>query len=289
MDRVIKALELPSGVTLEYAEQGDPGGVPVIMLHGLTDSWRSFTPVLAHLPRSLHVFALTQRGHGDADRPASGYRTREFATDIAAFMATLGLGPAIVVGHSMGATNAKRFAIDYPERVRGLALVGGFASFQRNPGLVEFRESAIVPLADPIDPAFVRDFQESTIARPVPPAFLDVVVQESLKVPARVWRAAFAGLFEDDFAAELDRIAAPTLVLWGDRDAFSPRADQDILASAIPHAELVVYEGTGHALHWEEPARFAADLTGFIEGLPGKAAPRSRAAAALAWETETAL
>ena len=276
MGPVVKALQLPSGVTLEYAEQGDPAGVPVILLHGMTDSWRSFAPVLPHLPRSLRVFTLTQRGHGDADRPAAGYRTREFATDVAAFMDTLRLGPAVVVGHSMGATNAKRFAIDYPGRARGLVLVGSFASYRNNPALVEFWESAVSRLADPIDPGFVRAFQESTLARPVPPAFLDLVVQESLKVPARVWRSAFAGLLEDDFAAELGRIAATTLLLWGDRDAYAPRADQDILAGAIAHARLVVYEGAGHALHWEEPGRCAADLTRFIDGLPGRDAAGAR-------------
>ena len=92
-------------------------------------------------------------------------------------------------------------------------------------------------------------------------------MRESLKVPARVWRAAFEGLFEDDFAAELGAIAAPTLALWGDRDGFARRADQDALVAGIPGARLVVYEGTGHALHWEEPERVAADLTAFVSGL----------------------
>ena len=65
-----KTIVLPTGVTLPYVEQGDPDGVPVILLHGVTDSWRSFEPVLPHLPPSIRAFALTQRGHGDADRPS---------------------------------------------------------------------------------------------------------------------------------------------------------------------------------------------------------------------------
>jgi pimeloyl-ACP methyl ester carboxylesterase len=101
----------------------------------------------------------------------------------------------------------------------------------------------------------------------VPPAFLDTVVQESLKVPARVWRAAFAGFFEDDFAGELGKITAPTLLLWGDRDGLSRHADQGTLVASIPGARLAVYEGAGHALHWEEPGRFAADLAAFAAKL----------------------
>ena len=276
MTAVIKYVELPSGVTLEYVEQGDPAGIPVLMLHGVTDSWRSFEPVLPHLPPSIRAFCLTQRGHGDSDRPATGYRTREFAIDVAAFADTLGLGPVVVVGHSMGATNAKRFAIDCPERARALVLIGAFASYRSNPVLAEFWQSAVAPLRDPVDPAFAREFQESTLGRPLSPAFLDMVVRESLKVPARVWRGAFAGFFEDDFAAELGAIAAPTLLLWGDRDALARRVDQDALVAGIPGARLVVYEGTGHALHWEEPARFAADLAAFVASLDGRAARAGR-------------
>src|SRR5262245_142089 len=116
----IKSVELPGAVRLPYVEQGDPSGVPLLFLHGVTDSWHSFEPVLPHLSPSIHAFALTQRGHGDAGRPASGYRARDFAADVAAFLDALALGPTVIVGHSMGSTNAQRFAIDHPERTRAL-------------------------------------------------------------------------------------------------------------------------------------------------------------------------
>jgi non-heme chloroperoxidase len=264
---IIKSVELPHRVKLPYVEQGDPSGVPVILLHGYTDSWYSFEPVLPHLPGSIHAFALTQRGHGDADRPAAGYRTRDFAADVAAFADALALGPAVVVGSSMGSTNAQRFAIDHPERVLGLVLASSFATYRGNPTIVDFWQSGVSQLTDPIDPGFVREFQESTLAQPISPAFLDTVVQESLKVPARVWRAAFEGSLEDDFVSELDKIEAPTLLVWGAQDMLCPRHDQDVLLRAIPGARLVVYENAGHALHWEEPERFAADLVAFVKSL----------------------
>jgi non-heme chloroperoxidase len=263
MGHVVNAIEVRNGVRLQYVEQGDRSGVPMLLLHGLADSWRSFEPVLPHLPPSIRAFALTQRGHGDSDRPDTGYRTRDFAADAAAFADAAGLGPAIIVGHSMGTANALRCAIDFPERTLGVVLGGSGASYGRNPGLVELRESAIAGLTDPIDRAFVREFQEGTVVRPVPEAFLATVIAESLKVPARVWRAALEGLMEDDFVSELDRVKAPTLIAWGERDGLVPRADQDALLAGIRGSRLVVYEGTGHGLHWEAPERFAADLTAF--------------------------
>ena len=167
----------------------------------------------------------------------------------------------------MGSTNAQRFAIDHPDRVLGLVLAASFASYRGNPVVMDLWESAVSRLTDPIDPAFVREFQESTLARPVPPAFLDMVVQESLKVPARVWRAAFEGFLEDDVAGHLGGIRAPTLIARGARDALCSRRDEEDLLAAIAGARLLAYENAGHALHWEEPARFAADIAAFVESL----------------------
>jgi non-heme chloroperoxidase len=266
MTFVVKTAELSSRVALSYVEQGDSSGVPVLLLHGVTDSWRSFEPVLPRLPASIHAFALTQRGHGDSGRPATGYRTRDYSADVAAFVDSLGLGPTVVVGHSMGATNAQRFAIDHPGLTRGLVLVGSFPSYRDNPVVVDL-VSTVSTLTDPVDPGFVREFQEGTLARPVPPAFFETVERESLKVPARVWRASFDGFLEDDCLRELGKIQAPTLIVWGSRDALCRRSDEDALLRAIARSRLLVYEGTGHAVHWEEPERFTADLVAFVKSL----------------------
>jgi len=264
---LLETVQLPTGVTLPYVEQGERSGVPVVFLHGVADSWRSFEPVLPHLPPFIHAFAVTQRGHGDASCPPSGYRTRDFAADIAALIDVLALKDPVIVGHSMGSVNAMRFAIDNRDRLRALALIGAFAGFRNNPAVVEFYESSIMPLMDPIDPGFVREFQESTLSKPLSPGYFDTVVGESLKVPARVWKDAFAGFLEDDFATEVEQIHAPTWIVWGDRDNFCPRSHQDELLARIPNARLSVYERTGHAVHWEDPIHFAVELGLFVAGM----------------------
>ena len=266
---VVQSVTLSTRVTLPYVEQGDPSGVPVVLLHGITDSWRSFEPVLPYLPPSIRAFALTQRGHGDADRPADGYHPRDFAADVAAFLDSQGLASAVIAGHSMGSAVALRFALDYPERIHGLVPMGTFVRYRTNPVLEEFWESVVACLADPIAERVAREFQESTLARPIAPWFLETAIAESLKVPARVWRDGFAGLFEDEHVARLGEIAAPTLLVWGDQDAFVPASDQETLLATIAGARLQVYRGAGHAIHWEEPARFAADLVAFVERLEG--------------------
>ncbi len=117
---MMSTIDLLTGVRVNYVDQGHPDGAPVVMLHGFTDSLKSFEMVMPHLPAFIRAYVMTQRGHGDSGRPETGYRARDFADDVAAFLDAIGLDRAVLVGHSMGATNALRFAIDYPHRVSGL-------------------------------------------------------------------------------------------------------------------------------------------------------------------------
>jgi non-heme chloroperoxidase len=260
-----RTVALPNGVTLEYVERGQPAGVPVIFLHGVTDSCRSFEPLLDRLPATIRALAVTMRGHGGSSKPSDGYRYADMAADVRTFMDVLTLPAAVIAGHSMGSMVAQRFATVHPDRVAGLVLMGTFRTIHGHPGLQEFWDTALSTLTDPVDPGFVREFQISTLARPVPPDFLEAVVGESLQVPARVWRETFKGFLEtQDFSHELARVNAPTLIAWGELDTYAPRADQDALRAVIAGSRVVTYPGAGHAFHWEDPARFAADLIEFV-------------------------
>jgi non-heme chloroperoxidase len=119
-------------------------------------------------------------------------------------------------------------------------------------------------LEDPVDRVFVREAQAGTLAKAIPQDFFEVLVAEAMKVPARVWREAFEHLLNEDLVAELSKIEVPSLVVWGDRDGVVSRADQNSLVAEIKGSLLVVYAGAGHSPHWEEPERFASDLSAFI-------------------------
>jgi pimeloyl-ACP methyl ester carboxylesterase len=258
-----KVIELPNRVKLEFVETGKSNGVPVIFLHGITDSWQSFKLVLPHLPKSIHAYAITLRGHGDSDKPPAGYQPEDFANDIASFMDAEKISEAYIVGHSMGSTIAQRFLLSYPGKVKGVVLIGAFAGYPGNVPISEFYQ-AVINLEDPIDQSFANDFQLSTTASPVPASYFNTMVGESLKVPAFVWRAALEGLISVNYTEQLAAVTKRVTIFWGAEDGFCPRSDQDKLLAAISGSSLIVYEGTGHALHWEEPRRFANDLVAFI-------------------------
>lgn len=256
-------VRLSTGVELQVAEHGREDGQPVLFLHGFTDSWFSYSRVLDGLPPTTRAIVPTQRGHGDSERPACCYRVADFAADAVALLDALGVERAAVVGHSMGSFVAQRIAIDHPARVSRLVLIGSGAKAATDP-VVELHR-AVQKLTDPIPPAFVRVFQEDMLSRPVPQAFLDTVVRDSGKVPARVWRDALTGLLAPEVALQSGRIHAQTLIVWGENDLVFARSDQDDLVRAIGGARLIAYPGIGHSPHWELPDEFIADLREFLE------------------------
>ena len=259
---------LQTGLRLHYAEQGDRTGEAIIFLHGYSDSWFSFSRLLPLLSPEYHAFALTQRGHGDSDKPQCCYTPVDFAADVDAFMEAVGIEEATLVGASTGALFAQRVALSYPRRVSRLVLVGAQTPVNEANEVVLGLQEEVRALEDPVPPEFVRAFQEGTIHQPVPQEFLDTVVSESLKLPARVWRDYLEGAvlsIDQDYVLELRESDVPTLMLWGEQDPLFPREDQERLAAAIPRATLKVYPETGHAVHWDRPEWVVRDLEEFMK------------------------
>jgi pimeloyl-ACP methyl ester carboxylesterase len=255
---------LRDGLELPYVEHGDPDGVPLVLLHGWLDSLRCFDRLMAVLPERIYALAFDQRGHGDAAKPAAGYGLGDFANDVGTFMDAVGLEAAVLAGASSGGYVAQRFAVDDPGRTLGLALLGSPRSLR---GPRPRFADVVATLEDPIDAAFVRELSEGMVACEVPEAVMATLCEENLKVPARVWRDAFEGLLAAEPPLETGRISAPTLIVWGARDALLPRADQEALAAEIPGARLVVYPDVGHLPVIEEPERVAADLTALCDAV----------------------
>jgi non-heme chloroperoxidase len=251
---------LPTGVTLHYLQSGDQEKIPTIFVHGYIDSWVSFREVLAALRPILPVVALDLRGHGDSDKPECCYTMQDFTKDVIALLDALGFNKANIVGHSMGSFIAQSVALHSPERVNRLILIGSAPAAAKNAVLKEITPM-IEALPDPVPRDFVVDFQ--TPANPIAKPFFEMLIAESLKVPAKVWKAAWAGLLAVDNTVALQTITAPTLLMWGNQDQLFRRVEQDNLLSKIPGAILKEYDA-GHAPHWEKPQAVAADLANFL-------------------------
>ena len=255
-------VELKTGLRMRYAYQGNPQGRPIILLHGYGDSWFSYSPILPLLDKKYRIYIPDQRGHGDSDRPRDGYALKQFAADVVAFMDAMNVKEATIVGHSMGSFIAQHVASQVPNRVTKLVLIGSATKIRNN--VVKGLQQEINALTDPLPEKFVRDFQTSVAFKPLPPEFLDGIVRESMKLPARVWRDVMTQMVAPEGEVELGKIKSPTLIIWGDKENIFPRSEQDSLMAALRNAVLKVYPDTGHAPTWERPERVAKDLQDFL-------------------------
>jgi pimeloyl-ACP methyl ester carboxylesterase len=211
------------------------------------------------MPFGFRLIAPDMRGHGDSDRPSFGYRMRDLADDVVRLMDALSVAEAVVIGHSMGTFVARKVLEAAPDRLSRLVLVAGAPTFD-NPVAREL-ETAVRGLTDPVDESFVRDFQTSTVGSPVPEPFMETVIANSRRMPARVWQATMDGLI--GFEPDPRRFHIPTLVLGGRLDRVFTVAEQIALARMFPRGELHLVDGAGHALHWEQPETFVSALQRF--------------------------
>lgn len=257
----VETIRLSNGLELQYRESGDPRGRPLILLHGVTDSLRCWKPFTDALPHAFRAIAVSQRGHGDSSKPKGDYGSAAFAGDLAPLMDALGIRQAHIIAHSMSTWIAQRFVRDYPDRVESLTLIAGFVSLAGNvPAEGLIRE--INAMGDAVDRNFAHAFQGATVSTPLPPHYLEMVVDESMKAPAHVWRKTCAAMATE--RPESAKIECRTLLIGCGKDEFFNDDDRRALAQSFSNAREILYPDLGHAPHWEQPARVARDVAAFL-------------------------
>lgn len=257
------SVTLATGIRVHYVAQGDRDGIPVIFLHGYSDTWYSYSAQLARLSPRVRAYALDQRGHGDSDKPSDHYAMTDLARDVVAFMDSQGIARATLVGHSLGTFVAQQVVAIAPERVSGMVLMSGAEHASKFNGIGELG-AVLDDLSDPVPLEFTTGFQQSTIHAPVDSAFVARVSEDSRKLPAHAWRMLFRGMMEMEVTRPSAADTLKTLLIWGENDALVPASAQTALLAMWPRANLVALPETGHAPHWERPDRVARELHAFL-------------------------
>jgi pimeloyl-ACP methyl ester carboxylesterase len=240
-----------AGLRTYYEVHGE--GAPVVLLHGAlagAESWSAQTPALAAAPFTVYV--PERRGHGRTPDVPGPLTYAAMAEDTAGFLEAVVGGPAHLVGWSDGAVVGALVAMERPELVDRLVLIGQYYnSSGRVPGgvvdqLAQWRETP---------PGFLREMHEAV--SPEGPGHFRVLLDKILDMVAREPEIPL-----EEFA----RIQAPTLVLQGDRDEVHVTHSAAV-TEAIPGARLAVLPGT-HALPLESPALVNDLVTIFLNGGP---------------------
>jgi pimeloyl-ACP methyl ester carboxylesterase len=265
--------ETVEGLRIRYVTSGK--GPAVVLLHGFASSIYTWKDVLPGLARTRTVVALDFPGFGESDQPPD-LRFEVLPTVVRGLMDKLGVGPATLVGSSLGGAVATVLAAQSPQRVGALVLIdsagfnlkasdrplilrlaaspAGAAVFERLP--IRGRMLRLGLRQVFYDPALVTGerFNEylAPLLRPGAPASALSLLTS---------RALDPGLVADLAA----KVKAPTLVLWGREDRWIPVAQADQFAAAIPGARKVVFEACGHLPQEERPADVLRWLQEFPE------------------------
>src|SRR5690242_16316935 len=101
---------------------GPATSAPLVLLHGIWDTWVTFAQVAPLFAADRAVYALDLRGHGQSDKPATGYQASDYAADVMGVCDVLGLAPPVLLGFSLGALVATYLAAAHPERLSRLIL-----------------------------------------------------------------------------------------------------------------------------------------------------------------------
>ncbi|MGD1992102.1 MAG: alpha/beta fold hydrolase [Anaerolineae bacterium] len=254
-----------NGIQLYYEFHGPEDADVLVLSNGVlmsTASWAYQTPVLS---RHYRLLLYDCRGMWQSERPAGPYSMALHADDLAALLDRLGVERAHIGGISYGAEISMVFALNYPERTRSLILSSAVS--QIDPLLKGMMEGWIAAVRAKDPEIFFRvtypvNFSETWIA----------ANQEALAAARERYEEldydAFLELLlsfsQFDITDQLQRIAAPTLVIVGEEDILKPRKYAEIIAREIPHTELAIVPHAGHAVLWERPGVFNSLILGFL-------------------------
>jgi len=263
------------GVRLHWAEVGEESGAPpVVLLHGLNNSYLSWSRVAPLLATDRRVLMLDLPGHGQSGRPNVGYKLAWYARVVARWLEAVGIEKADIVGHSFGGGVAQMLLLECPERIRRLVLVaagglgkgvGWWLRLASLPRVVEYLGQPFMAIGTRLA---LRSAREGVTPRDVAELSRFNSQAGSARAFARSvrdvidWRGQRKNFLHR--VNEVRKLPA-VLVLWGDRDTLIPIEQGRAFAAQLEGAVFKSFEGSGHYLHNERPEEFVRAVLEFLD------------------------
>ena len=263
-----------NGLRVHYQEAGDENAPPIILIHGFISSNLIWSHVLQPLAEAgLRAIAPDLPGYGYSDKPADAlYTIEEQAHAVIGLMDRLGIETAVIAGASYGGAVASVIALDYPERVKKLILVGAVTNDDAKRKLL-LRISCLPLIGDVATPLFLgsrwilRKRMEDMyrrIGRPVNEKMVAsrhhlLATSNTHRAMIRTARRWSANRIE----REASLIRQPTLLVWGDQDDHIPIDNALRMRDTLPNARLIVFRNCGHLPNAEQPQKFVEAVAQF--------------------------
>ncbi|MFX0044615.1 MAG: alpha/beta fold hydrolase [Candidatus Hermodarchaeota archaeon] len=242
-------------VNFEESGQGKPG--PFLMIHGAGGSSASWFMQLKMLSDQLQVIALDLNGHGKTPDRAEPDVTRSYLDDIHEVVRKL--KHPYLCGHSMGGALIQLYALENPENVAGLVLVGTGARLKVNPMIFDLLNNNFEGYVEATGDFM---FHENTADD----------IREASKVevrrcPARITKRDFEVCNEFDIMEQVSDIRLPTLVVVGESDLMTPVKYANYLVDKIADSKINIIPSAGHAVMLEQAEEFNKALVEWFKSL----------------------
>jgi pimeloyl-ACP methyl ester carboxylesterase len=241
-------------------------GRPVILLHGWLGSWGLWQETMGFIGRYYRTYALDFWGFGESGKKRDTYAVQDFVSLVDQFMEQLGISQAPLVGHSMGGTVSLSVAIQFPQRVRKVVVVGSpivgsslnflLKMFGRKPvGYVVYNNLWGFQLFYRVlAPFYSKDKHW--------PEMMD---RDISRMTLESFLHSIASLRKTDLRPRLNEIKIPSMGMYGNKDiVVHPGQWKDMLAG-IPHARIERFQNAGHFIMLDEPQRFSETLKNFLD------------------------
>ena len=268
-----------NGVRLHYLDWGGAGPAAV-MLHATGFLARLWEPIAEELCGRYHVYAYDSRGHGDSDKPASGYSWDHFAADLRGFLDALALRDVLAIGHSGGGAAVAHLAGTAPEYVSAAVLIEPIISPPMTNRVSDERRKQMSSSAAgrrmvwASREALIRSYRK----RPTFAHWREDVLrlyadhgtfrredgQLELKCPGRIESQVYENSFSLDAWSRLPDIRCPCLVIRGEHTERQLGLAAEAAAGRIPDARLITLADAGHLAPMERPQAVLDEIMSFL-------------------------
>jgi pimeloyl-ACP methyl ester carboxylesterase len=252
-------LTTAAGIALEAHAPPDASGVPLLLVHGAGGTHATWPETLRRLP-GRRVLTVDLPGHGAS--PLPGERSvPDYVRRLVGLLDALGIERAAVGGHSMGGAIALGLALEAPERVVGLLLVGTGARLRITPAVLQ--ASA--------DPARAREVADAVAAvsfgTATPPGLREAYADAIAAVAPGVLHGDFTACDTFDVMTRLAEVRAPSRLVVGEEDRLTPPKYAAFLRAGLPGEGLLTVPGAGHMVTWEAPGAVTSEGALLLAGI----------------------
>ncbi len=246
-------------------------GRPVILLHGWLESWDHWRGTMSSLSRIYKTYALDFWGFGESGKQGGTFTVQDYIEMVDQFMERLGIEQAPIIGHSMGGTVSLGVALEHPERVQKVAVVGspivgdGLALFlrlaaRRSLASLVYRMPGALPFGVRLfSPFLARDWK----------TWYEMFERDLSRTTLESFHYSIASLRRMDLRPRLQEIRVPAMGIYGRVDRIVSPRQGELLAQGTPLARVCYFDRSGHFPMLDEPERFYQTLCSFLNSQPG--------------------